>query len=276
MSIATARRGLVFLMGLLLFAALLSAQEPEPTPDPAPAPEVAERQADADDPPQPERVSIPVGTHLPLVLANTVSTKTAAVGDPLYFESIYPVVVNSRILVPVGSYVRGTVTHVKRPGRVKGRGELHVRFDELTLPNGYTINLSASLNSAGAGQGEEVDREEGRIKGDSSKMEDVGTVVYTTGAGTGIGAGVGGIAGNSGRGAGIGAGIGAAAGLAAVLLTRGKELELPRGTTVDIVFDRELPLDPKLTQFEWTGQGSSISAPAARERQNPLRPSTPF
>jgi len=29
-----------------------------------------------------------------------------------------------------------TVTQVKKPGRVKGRGELYVRFDTLTLPNG--------------------------------------------------------------------------------------------------------------------------------------------
>ncbi|MGH9805108.1 MAG: hypothetical protein ACRD4D_08035, partial [Candidatus Acidiferrales bacterium] len=113
----------------------------------------------------PATVTIPAGTHLPLVLQNSVNTKTAAAGDSLYFETIYPVVVENRILIPVGSFVRGTLTEVKRPGRVKGRGELHVRFDELTLPNGYTVKLAASLATAGAGQGEEVQREEGVVKG---------------------------------------------------------------------------------------------------------------
>ena len=209
---------LVFLVVLTLAAAPAAAQD-----DPAP-----EKPAAKENSAEPATVTIPAGTHLPLVLQNSVNTKTAAVGDSLYFETVYPIVVENRILVPVGSFVRGTVTDVKRPGRVKGRGELHVRFDELTLPNGYTVALKASLASAGAGQGEEVQREEGVVKGDSTKADDLGTVAATTGTG----AGVGGLTTGSRKGAGIGAGIGAAAGLAAVLLTRGKELELPRGTSV--------------------------------------------
>ena len=207
-------------------------------------------------------VTIPAGTHLPLVLQNSVNTKTAAPGDSLYFETIYPVVVENRILIPVGSFVRGSLTEVKRPGRVKGRGELHVRFDELTLPNGYTVKLTASLASAGAGQGEEVQREEGVVKGDSTKADDLGTVATTTGTGAGLG----GLTSGSRKGVGIGAGIGAAAGLAAVLLTRGKELELPRGTTVEIVFSRSLELDATIAKFDWTGQPSSLPGPGARDQ----------
>ena len=41
-------------------------------------------------------------------------------------------------MIQPGSYVPGSVTQVKRPGRVKGRGELYVHFDSLTLPNGVT------------------------------------------------------------------------------------------------------------------------------------------
>ena len=207
-------------------------------------------------------VTIPAGTHLPLVLHNSVNTKTAAPGDSLYFETIYPVVVENRILIPVGSFVRGSLTEVKRPGRVKGRGELHVRFDELTLPNGYTVKLTASLGTANAGQGEEVQREEGVVKGDSTKADDLGTVATTTGTGAGLG----GLTSGSRKGVGIGAGIGAAAGLAAVLLTRGKELELPRGTTVEIVFSRSLELDATIAKFDWTGQPSSLPGPGSREQ----------
>lgn len=217
-------------------------------------------------------VVLPAGTHIPLVLQNSVNTKSAQVGDPLYFETVYPVTLNNRILVPVGSFVRGTLTQVKRPGRIKGRGELHVRFDELTLPNGYTVSLSASLAGAAGAENEEVDRKEGGVKGDTRKGEDVGTVATTTT----VGAGIGGIAGG-GKGTAIGAGAGAAAGLAAVLLTRGPELQLPRGSSVDIVLSRPLELDSTLTKFDWTGQSSSLPGPTPRPRdRRPVGSRIPF
>ncbi|MGH9862389.1 MAG: hypothetical protein ACRD35_03115 [Candidatus Acidiferrales bacterium] len=237
------------LIALLFFSGTLAAQEPEQAEKPA--------QVAAASEPEAKTVTIPVGTRLPLVLQNTVNTKTAEVGDSLYFESVYPVVISNRILIPVGSFVRGTVTQVKRPGRVRGRGEMHVRFDELTLPNGYTVELHASLVTTGARQKEEIDRGEGGIKGDSTKGQDVTTIGAATGAGAGIGAATA----RSAKGGAIGAGVGAAAGLVAVLLTRGRELELPRGTTVDIVFDRPLELDAAIARFEWTGRPSALPAP---------------
>ncbi|MBI2956880.1 MAG: hypothetical protein HYY26_06180 [Acidobacteria bacterium] len=255
------------LLGLLL-AAATAAQEPaQPPPDkdePA-AQEPAEE--------EPATVVIPVGTHIPLVLQNSVNTKTAEPGDFVYFETIYPVVVNNRILIPVGSFVRGTVTQVKRPGRIKGRGELHVRFDDLTLPNGYTTRLSASLASAGTVNDEEVDRTEGSVKSDTTKGEDVGTVAGTTAAGAGIGA----IAGR-GKGTAIGAGAGAAAGLAWILLTRGREVVLARGTTLDIVLDRPLELDAALARFDWTGQPTSLpgAPPASNQTRRPIGSRIPF
>ncbi len=256
-------RRVSLLAGLLVVVSSLAAQQPEPQEKPAaPAPATEER----------ERLTLPIGTRLALILENTINTKTAAPGDPVYFETIYPIVLDNRILIPVGSYVRGQVTQVKRPGKVKGRGELHVRFDEMTLPNGYTMPLSASLANAGAGQGEEIDRREGTIKSDTTKGEDIGTVATTTTAGAGVGA----IAAGA-KGTAIGAAAGAAAGLAAILLTRGKELELPRGTTLDVILDRPLDLDPTLVQFEWTGEGTSLPGPASQQNNRGLPyPRRPF
>ena len=48
-------------------------------------------------------------------------------GDRVYLETVFPIMVNGRIVIPPGSYVAGTVTQVKKPGRVKGRGEIYVR-----------------------------------------------------------------------------------------------------------------------------------------------------
>jgi type IV secretion system protein VirB10 len=207
------------------------------------------------------------------VLQNTLNSKTAEPGDLVYCETIYPVVVDNRILVPVGSFIRGSVTQVKRPGRVKGRGEMHVRFDELTLPNGYTVKLQASLAGAGTSGNEEVDRQEGGIKSDSTKGEDIGRTAGTTAAGAGIGAIAGG-----GKGTAIGAAAGAAAGLAWTLLTRGREVEIPRGSTFDIILDRPLELDAAVARFEWTGEPSSLPAPAPRSQTSnrPIGSRIPF
>ena len=71
-------------------------------------------------------------------LHNSLTTRNAQPGDPLYFETVFPVVLNDRILLPAGSYVQGEVLEAQRPGRVKGRGEVRIRPDDPTLPNGYT------------------------------------------------------------------------------------------------------------------------------------------
>src|SRR4051812_23311373 len=85
------------------------------------------------------------GTKIPLSLINTVSTKHSAQGDRVYLETAFPVLADGRIVIPVGSYVAGTVTQIKKPGRMKGRGELSVRFDSLTLPNGVPRDFRARL-----------------------------------------------------------------------------------------------------------------------------------
>lgn len=218
-------------------------------------------------------IEVPSGTHIPLVLHNAVSTKSARPGDPVYFETLFPVMVGGRIVIPAGSYVSGEVTQAKRPGRVKGRGQLRIKLTTMILPNAYMVHLNAVPGGgAGTGGGETVNRE-GKITGDSDKSSDIGTVIDSTVAGTGVGAGVGAAAGNIGKGAGIGALAGAAAGLAAVLLSRGPDAELPRGTTLDAVLDHPLYLEADKVQFTSPGQASTLAGPPNRE---PQRYKVPF
>jgi type IV secretion system protein VirB10 len=211
---------------------------------------------------------VPSGTHLPLVLHNAISTKSTRPGDPVYFETLFPVMIDGHVVIPAGSYVSGEVTESKRPGRVKGRGELMIRLNEMILPNGYMVNLNAVPSNAGTGGGESTGNE-GQIIGDSDKASDVGTIAKTTAAGAGIG----GIATRSAQGAGIGAGVGAAVGLATVLLTRGPEAEMPRGTTVEAILDRPVFLDADKVQFTSPGQASTLAGPPNRE---PVRSKVPF
>jgi hypothetical protein len=216
----------------------------------------------------PEKLLVPSGTRLPLILHNAVTTRNAKPGDPVYLETLFPIVINDRILIPAGSYVQGEIESAKRPGKVKGTGELRLRLNTMILPNGYTVNFNAIPTNTGTGGNESTDSE-GNVHGDTDKGTDVGTIVKTTG----IGAGVGGIATRSAGGAGIGAGAGAAVGLATVLLTRGPELELPRGTTVDVVLDRSVYLDASKINFTDPGHASTLPGPASRE---PTRSRSPL
>jgi hypothetical protein len=217
---------------------------------------------------KPAMLTVPSGTKLPLVLHNSITTRNAKPGDPVYLETLFPIVINNKILVPAGSYVQGEIVSTKRPGKVKGVGEMQLRLNTMILPNGYTVNFNAIPNNAGTGGNESVDSE-GKIKGDTDKATDAGTVLK----GTAIGAGIGGIASRSAGGAGIGAAAGAAVGLLAVLLTRGPELELPRGTTLDVVIDRAVYLDASFITFTDPGHASTLPGPANRE---PTRSRSPF
>jgi hypothetical protein len=209
-----------------------------------------------------QKIEVPSGTHIPLVLHNAISTRSVRPGDPVYFETLFPVMVDGHVRIPAGSYVSGEITESKRPGRVKGRGELMIKLTTMILPNSYMVNLNAAPSGAGTGGGESVNSE-GKIIGDSDKASDAGTVMKTTAAGAGIGA----IAGRSGTGTAIGAGVGAAAGLAAVLLSRGPEAELPRGSTLEAVIERPILLDADKVQFATPGQSSTLAGPPNREAQ---------
>jgi hypothetical protein len=242
---------------------------PEVTSAPEGSTDAAKPPASAKDPSKTAAtIELPSGTHIPLVLHNAISTRSAQPGDPVYFETSFPVMLNGKIIVPAGSWVSGEVTEAKRPGRVKGRAELMLRLTTLILPNAYVVNLTASPSNAGTG-GNETTNREGKVEGDTDKASDAGTVMKTTAAGAGIGA----VAARSAKGAGIGAGVGAATGLAAVLLSRGPEAELPRGTTLDAVLNHTIALDADKIHFTSPGQASAIPGPPNRE---PQRSKVPF
>ena len=189
---------------------------------------------------------MPAGTRLPLILRNGVNTRVAKAGDAVYFETLYPITANNRIAIPLGTFVRGEILEAKRPGRIHGRGQFRMALEQMTFPNGYTIDLRATPTSAD-NNGQEAVTPGGRVTGPGAVGKDVATVALATAVGGPLG-GYGGIlAGHPSRASvAIGHGVGLVASLAVVLLTRGPEAELPRGTTVDAILDRSLLLDAAL------------------------------
>jgi type IV secretory pathway VirB10-like protein len=192
---------------------------------------------------------VDIGTHVPLSLINSISTKNAIVGDRVYLETVFPILADGRIVIPPGSYVMGTITQIRRPGKLKGRGEFHLRFDSLTLPNGTTRDFRAHVTGLDGRSSEELDHKEGTIRSEGNKAGDVRTVGETAAAGASIGALAGSVNHAPGMGAAIGAGAGAAAALAGILLTRGPEAILAKGTTIEMILDRKVEFDESELDF---------------------------
>lgn len=239
-------------LGLSLFltgAAYAQAPEgPQTDPPPSsvrPAPTTAPRASSG------QVITVPAGTRLGVTLENGISTATAKHGDSVYFRTSFPITIDNKVVIPVGSYLRGEVTESKRAGHVKGKGELRIRLNSLVMPNGYTVDLNAEPNSTDA-HNTKTDSE-GKITGPGGKGKDAETIATTTATGAGIGAIAGG-----GKGAGIGAGIGGVAGLAAVLFSRGPEAQLPRGSSMDLLLERDLQLDADQVHYTNVGQSNTV------------------
>jgi type IV secretion system protein VirB10 len=173
--------------------------------------------------------------------------------------------------------VKGTVTSVKRPGRVKGRGLLQVRFDSLTLPNGVTRDFRADIGSLDARRSETLNKENGNIKGPGDKKNDAETIGGTAVGGTILGSAVGAAAGNAAKGSVIGLGAGAATGLLGVLMSRGPDAMLTKGSTVEMILDRPLTFTDQELNLNGAPPRAALSEggpePAQRkrfERSNPF------
>jgi len=199
---------------------------------------------------------VPTGTRIGVILESGISTATAKPGDSVYFRTSFPITINNKVVVPVGSYLRGEVLESKRPGHVKGKGELRIRLNTLIFPNGYTVDMNAEPHSTDAAKVKTDD--EGKMTGPGGKGKDAASTVTTVATTAGAGSIIGGLGSDSAKGAAIGAGVGGAAGLAAILLSRGPDAQLPRGSSMDLMLERDLYLDADQIHYSDVGQPSTI------------------
>jgi type IV secretory pathway VirB10-like protein len=179
---------------------------------------------------------VPKGTGIPVSLVNRLSTKNLQEGAGIYATTIIPVSDGRQIVIPVGTTVIGKVVAAERAGRVKGKAQLTISFQSLILPSGFKIPIYASLGGSDTG----VRKGEASIEAEPGK--DGEDVAVATARGGASGAVVGAISNRVGvaQGAAIGAGAGAAAGLAEVLIRRGDDLTLERGTVIEIILDEDI------------------------------------
>jgi type IV secretion system protein VirB10 len=230
----------VFLATVLVSSNALAQTGEPPKPDTATAPSAAVGAVSAAS--NPNTVTIPAGTKIPLSLKQAISTKNAREGDSVYAETAFPYVIGDRVIVPAGSYVQGNISHVERAGRVKGRAELLMHFTSIIFPSGYTVMLPASVENTPGADDKSVKDSEGTIQQD----KDTGKKIEESAKGAVYGASGGALAGglSSGvNGARVGAGAGAAAAVAWTMLKRGSDVKLDVGTSIEMEIQRPVTVD---------------------------------
>jgi len=182
---------------------------------------------------------LPEGTLISLQLNDHLSTKGNNEGDAFTAVVIAPVSFGDRIVIPKGSSVTGSISRIMRPGRFKGKAVMNLLFQSIQIPGRGQLPIVATLVRVDP-EGNAGVRYEGSVVGESSGGRDVGRIVTPGLAGAGAGTLAGG-----GKGAGIGAGVGSAMGLATVFSTRGKDLQVRRGSTMEISLDKPLTVPPE-------------------------------
>ena len=216
--------------------------------------------------PTPQTYTVPAGTKVLLSLKSAINTKTAQQGDGVYLVSAFPVVGSSQIMIPVGVYVQGVVDRVQRPGRVKGRAQLDLHFTTMIFPNGQVIEVPGVLNSLPGSDGPKVKDNEGTVEQAGNKGRDVGNVLE--GAAIGAEGGVigGAATGDLAKGIGYGSLAGAAAGTNYTLFTRGNDIVIPSGTSVEMVLQRPLILQRSQLAGNDDKSGQAQLVPGAQQQ----------
>ena len=161
-------------------------------------------------------IIIPRDTELILELQEPLDTNRNKEGDKFTAKVVAPQEI-------VGAVIEGRVDKVQRPGRIKKRSALLLSFDRIIISDTRWSNFDAIMTEVLPVKGDNVKRVdgEGTAVGKSTFKPDAAKVAGATGAGVGIGAIAGGPVG-----AAVGAGVGAAFGVGAVIIERGKHINL--------------------------------------------------
>jgi hypothetical protein len=166
---------------------------------------------------------VPSGETLVAVLDNGISTTNAKVGDRFTATVRQPSQYQ-------GASIEGHISTVERSGRITGRSQMTINFDNIRLRNGRTYRFAGIMESVKNSQGDTVNIDnEGAVRDDNQTTK----TVQRTAIGTAVGAIIGAIAGG-GKGAAIGAIVGAGGGAGSVYVQGRDDLELERGSELVI------------------------------------------
>ena len=179
---------------------------------------------------------VPDGIHFLVSLDQELSTAKDKVNKKFEAKTLDPLQTSSGYVIPPGAKIRGHVSRIEA-GSVTGRARLWLTFDDIDTRHGrlpIIAYVSSVPGDFGVRQGES---KEGEIEARTSK----GTRdLEAAAAGAALGASAGAAAGGA-KGAATGAATGGIAGFIASS-GFGQELDLPKGTKLDLILDRPLYL----------------------------------
>lgn len=191
-------------------------------PAPAPAAPAEQEWREREPEPAPTPITVPAGTSFSAELTSSLSSETSQVGEPFSARLSSPLSVGGQVAVPAGSTVSGRVTEAKGLKKIGGRARLSLAFESVTLPDGSSSPLAASLTQVGK----------------SETKKDAATIGGSTAAGAILGRVIGG--GDKDERTAIGAVVGGAVGTAVAAKTKGETIELPAGTVLTLALDAPL------------------------------------
>jgi hypothetical protein len=167
---------------------------------------------------------------------NTISSKTARIGDKFTGTITEPVYSNNGVVViPTGSSITGRVDSVTAARKGGNPGQIGVSFVSVRLPNGATRAINGSLTDLDSKSAKSDN--EGTASGDKMNNR---KLIFIGGGGAGgavLGAAVGG-----GKGALIGGLLGAGAGLLGERLTKGEDAQVKSGTEFGVYLNQAVSM----------------------------------
>ena len=177
------------------------------------------------------------GTHFLVRLDQEMNTGKDKVSKKFEVRTIEPLETSSGYVIPPGAKIVGHFSRIE-PAGLAGRARLWLTFDDIETRRG-TLPIVAEVSSVpGEYSVRPGESKEGEIEARASK----GTqVLEATAGGAAIGSAAG-VAAHNGKAAAVGA---AAGGVAAFLVSSGfaQELDLPKGTKLELVLERPLYLN---------------------------------
>lgn len=186
----------------------------------------------------------PAGLVMPISLQTGISTQVAKAGD-LIEANITQNMVLGDSSIPAGSVVVGTITDAEAGRRLSRSGLLTIKFNRLRTPDGVETPISAHLVGGIAKYQQKGGDQSGTVRGEGGTAK-LGQGLIRTGVGAGLGAGLGtaigaiagrGYGGAIGRGAWSGTAIGGGLGAADMLLRKGRDVNIPAGTSMQLQLD---------------------------------------
>ena len=186
---------------------------------------------------------LPTGTEMHLTLVTPINTATVKDGDQIMAVTTQPVAVDSRIIIPAGTRIRGvigTVNKAKYFSSFKGQAYVNITFktievDSRLIPVQMTLEAIGRPRTGNSSSPvrKDVKIMEGEVVQEKHSYKDDAIALAIGGGG---GSTIGLIAGNLGRGMGIGFAVGAAY----VVAHKGKEVNLPENTAMLVRLDNTI------------------------------------